>query len=68
MYQLKVDVDKLNKLDNHAQKLKVKNSSGPLDNQTWCINGWPQPKLRQFGFYNHILMAKRTDFHFVCQI
>ena len=30
---------------NHAQWLKVKNSGGPLDSQTWHTNGWPQQKL-----------------------
>ena len=38
---------------NHAQSLKVKHSGGPLDNQTWQTNGWPQQKLPKFGFRTH---------------
>ena len=42
-----------NKFHNHAQLLKVKTSGGPLDNQTWHTNGWPQQKLPKFGFRIH---------------
>ena len=38
---------------NHAQSLKVQLSGGPLDNQTWHINGWPQQKLPKFGCRTH---------------
>ena len=37
----------------HAQSLKVRNSGGPLDNQTWQTNIWPQQKLPKFGFRTH---------------
>ena len=34
-----------------VQWLKVNNSSGPLDNQTWHKHRWPQQKLPKFGFH-----------------
>ena len=35
------------------QSLKVRDSSGPLDNQTWHTNSWLQQKLPKFGFRTH---------------
>ena len=31
----------------------MKYSGGPMDNQTWQTNGWPQQKLPKFGFHTH---------------
>ena len=31
----------------------MKNSGGPLDNQTWQTDGWPQQKFPKFGFRTH---------------
>ena len=38
----------MSQFHNHAQSLKVKNSGGPLDNQTWHTDNWPQRKLDKY--------------------
>ena len=37
----------------HVQLLKMENSGGPLDNQTWHTDSWPQQKLPKFSFHSH---------------
>ena len=41
----------INQFHNHA--LKVKNSGGPLDNQTWHTNNWPQLNFQNLVFVQH---------------
>ena len=36
-----------------AVAVEVKNSGGPLDNQTWHTRSWPQQKLPKFNFRTH---------------
>ena len=43
----------ISQFHNHAQYLKGKNSGGPLDNQTWYTNSWPEQKLPEFGSRTH---------------
>ena len=54
----------------HAQKLRLKHSVGPLDNQTWNTNGWPIQKLPKFAFRTHTsaLWPNGAVFHSVCQV
>ena len=46
---------RIRQFHSHAQPPKVKHSGGPLNNQTWQTNGWPQQKLPEFGFSAHTL-------------
>ena len=58
----------LSQFHNHVQALKVNNSSGPLDNQTWHANGWPQQNLPKFSYSHNSTLANRAVFHSVCQV
>ena len=48
---------RIRQFHSHAQPPKVKHSGGPLNNQTWQTNGWPQQKLPEFGFSAHTLLG-----------
>ena len=51
---LEDDAFAISQFHNHAQQLKGTNSGGPLDNQTWYTNGWPQKNASKVWFsYSH---------------
>ena len=60
----------LSQFHNHVQALKVNNSSGPLDNQTWYANGWPQQNLLKFSYTHNSTLANlsaKFDHPVACQ-
>ena len=56
----------ISQFHNHAQWLKVRNSGGPLDNQTWHTNGWLlQNSSKVWFLYSHnCTLANGAVFHF----
>ena len=51
---IKINQNKcMSQFHNHVQLLKMENSGGPLDNQTWHTDSWPQQKLPKFGVCTH---------------